>query len=91
MGDVLVDAVPPNAVHLFVDMQRIFSSDGPRSLGHLRHRRHYGADHRLGLVEEAVGAEVVISISPSAASRTGTCRTTDRSWPEAARQLSAST
>ena len=29
MGDVLVDAVPPNAVHLCVDMQRIFSSDGP--------------------------------------------------------------
>jgi hypothetical protein len=29
MGDVLVDAVPPSAVHLCVDMQRIFSSDGP--------------------------------------------------------------
>ena len=27
MGDVLVDAVPPNAVHLCVDMQRIFSAD----------------------------------------------------------------
>ena len=29
MGDVLVEAVPRNAVHLCVDMQRIFSSDGP--------------------------------------------------------------
>jgi hypothetical protein len=29
MGDVLVDAVSPSAVHLCVDMQRIFSSDGP--------------------------------------------------------------
>src|SRR5215207_5613448 len=29
MGDVLVDAVPSSAVHLCVDMQRIFSSDGP--------------------------------------------------------------
>ena len=29
MGNVLVDAVPPSAVHLCVDMQRIFSSDGP--------------------------------------------------------------
>ena len=26
MGDVLVDAVPPSAVHLCVDMQRIFST-----------------------------------------------------------------
>jgi nicotinamidase-related amidase len=29
MGDFLVDPVPPSAVHLCVDMQRIFSSDGP--------------------------------------------------------------
>src|SRR3954470_61991 len=29
MGDVLVDAVSPSAVHLCVDLQRIFSSDGP--------------------------------------------------------------
>jgi nicotinamidase-related amidase len=29
MGDVLVDAVPLSAVHLCVDMQRIFSSDVP--------------------------------------------------------------
>ena len=26
MGDVLVDAVPPSAVHLCVDMQRTFST-----------------------------------------------------------------
>src|SRR5215213_10959688 len=32
--------------------------EGPRSLGHLRHPRHDGADHGLALVEEAVGAEV---------------------------------
>jgi hypothetical protein len=28
-GGFLVDPVPPSAVHLCVDMQRIFSSDGP--------------------------------------------------------------
>src|SRR5215218_7150387 len=31
---------------------------GPRSLGHLRHPRHDGANHGLALVEEAVRAEV---------------------------------
>src|SRR5215213_3325713 len=29
MGDVLVDPVPPSAVHLYVDMQRFFSSGLP--------------------------------------------------------------
>jgi nicotinamidase-related amidase len=29
MGDLLLDPIPASAVHLCVDMQRIFSSDGP--------------------------------------------------------------
>ena len=36
MGDVLVDAVPPTAVHLCVDMQRFFSSGLPLTVFRFR-------------------------------------------------------
>jgi len=41
MGDVLVDAVPPSAVHLCVDMQRFFSSGLPLTVFRFRKELAY--------------------------------------------------
>ena len=49
MGDVLVDAVPPNAVHLCVDMQRFFSSGLPLTVFRFRPEVYSPGRHTAGI------------------------------------------